>query len=227
VPPSGLFAVADREPSLILPTHYLCNRARSAEDQVIGQLVGTLHGRRVNNAHNKLNVDVVQFELNKVLAMVSDVDIRQIIRRWIRGFHAALYCEFLPPDETIFATYLPMPEGTRDKDKIAFLPIPESFSKFVDELKRNRLVQNLDCISSRNGRCHYECVWSQTDDGRWNCIYGLDVYNWRNLGDTKNFAARSCVGLYRRPSGGTPMMASRATRLVFDVSSGSSLDPFE
>jgi hypothetical protein len=120
-----------------------------------------------------------------------------------------------------------MPEGKRDGDKITFVPIPESFSKFVDELKRNRLVQNLDRIVSRNDKCRYECVWSQPDDGHWNCIYGLDIYNWIDLGDIKNFPARGCVGLYRRPSGGAPGIASTATRLIFGLPRGSSLDPFE
>jgi hypothetical protein len=218
--------VADREPPLILPTHRECNQRQAPEDQIIGQLVGLLHGRWVNHTHNKLHVTVDQFDEDKSLAMLSDVDLRQIIRRWIRAFHAALYAEFLPVD-AIFATYIPMPEGKRDGDKITFVPIPESFLEFVDELKRNRVVQNLDRIVSRNGKCRYECVWSQSDDGRWNCIYGLDVYNWKNLGDIKNFPARGCVGLYRRPSGGTPMMASRATRLIFALSRGSSFNPFD
>ncbi len=226
VPPSGLFAVADREPPLILPTHYRCNRERSGEDQVIGQLVGVLHGRPVNDVHNKLRVTFTQFETDKSVAMLSDIDLRHIIRRWIQDFHAALYGEFLPSDAT-FATYLPMPEGTHDGNKITFTRLPKSFSKFVEELKRNRVVQNLDRIISRNGRCRYECVWSQTDDGRWNCIYALDIYNWKTLGDIKNFPARGCVGLYRRSSGGTPTMAARATRLVFALSRGPSLDPFE
>jgi hypothetical protein len=210
VPPSGLFAVEDREPSLILPTHYRCNRERSGEDQVIAQLVGVLPGRRVNDAHNKLRVAVGQFEDGNSFAVLSDIDIRQIIRRWIRGFHAALYDEFLPGD-AVFATYPPLPEGRRDGDKITFVAIPEAYSKFVDELKRNRLVQNLDRIVSRNGKCRYECVWSQSDDSHWNCIYGLDIYNWIDLGDIKNFPARGCVGLYRRPSGGAP--GSRQPRL--------------
>jgi len=59
VPPSGLFAKADGAFPLILPTHPRCNQGRSPEDQAIGQLVGVLHGRRVNPNHNKLRVTLL------------------------------------------------------------------------------------------------------------------------------------------------------------------------
>ena len=225
LPPSGLFAAVDRDPPLILPTHYQCNQGRSREDQAIGQLLGVLHGRQVNRIHNKLRVAVSPFKDGNSLAVLSRIDLRQIIRRWIRGFHAALYNEFLPGD-ALFATYLLLPEGKRDGDKITFVPTPEAFSQFVDELSRNRAVRNLDRIVCRNGKCRYECVWSQADNGRWICIYCLDIYNWVNLGDTKNFPARGCVGCYRRPSGGVPRNASTATRLIFSSRGTSSFDPF-
>jgi hypothetical protein len=225
VPPSGVFAAKDRDLPLILPTHPQCNQRRSPEDQAIGQLVGVLHGRAVNQTHNKLRVAVDRFDDGNSLAVLSDIDLRQIIRRWIRGFHAALYNEFLPGDAS-FATYIPLPEGKRDGDKIKYVPFPEALSKFVGELKRNRAARNMDRIVCRNGKCRYECVWSQADNGRWICIYCLDIYNWINLGDTKNFPARGCVGCYRRPSGGVPRNASNATRLIFCSDSSSSLDPF-
>jgi hypothetical protein len=68
------------------------------------------------------------------------------------------------------------------------------------ELKRNRTVGNLDRIVCRNETCRYECVSSQAHDGRWICIYGLDLYNWRDLG-SRNQPARGCVGCYQRPTG--------------------------
>jgi hypothetical protein len=62
VPPSSLFAFADRDLPLILPTHAACNFSQSQDDQVIGQLVGLLHGRSPNPKHNKLNISLVQLE---------------------------------------------------------------------------------------------------------------------------------------------------------------------
>src|SRR5262245_64409210 len=62
VPPLGLFAVADRNFPLILPTHRTCNAKQSADDQAIGQLVGIIHGRRPNPMHKKFRVSVGRFE---------------------------------------------------------------------------------------------------------------------------------------------------------------------
>jgi hypothetical protein len=79
VPLSGLFALADRDPLLILPTHRECNQKRSPQDQVIGQLVGVLRGRQVNPSHNKLRVSVGQFEDGKPAAAVRDLDIKETL----------------------------------------------------------------------------------------------------------------------------------------------------
>ncbi len=225
MPPSGLFARADRVLPLILRTHRRCNELRSPEDQAIGQLVGVLHGRRVNRAHNKLRVRIGRFHDGHRVAAVTGLNIQEAIRRWIRGFHAALYREYLSPD-TGFATYPPLPGGRFVGDHVEYDRIPEAFPKFVEELKRNRAVGNLDRVVCRNGKCRYECVWSQADDGRWICIYGLDLYGWINLGDGSQ-PARGCVGCYRRPSGGVPPNASEATRLVFDVGRTAAFDPFD
>jgi hypothetical protein len=225
VPPSGLFALADRDPPLILPTHRQCNQKRSREDQAIGQLVGVLHGRRVNPAHNKLHVAISQFKNGNPAAVLRDIDIKEIIRRWVRGFHAALYREYIPQD-ALFATYPPLPEGKHVGDQITFVPIPEAFIKFVEEIRRNRAVGSLDRIACRNEKCRYECVWSQADDGKWICVYCLDLYNWIELGDLHNFTGRGCVGCYRRPLGGVPPNAATTTRLLFDCKPVGPFDPF-
>lgn len=225
VPPSGLFARADRPLPLILRTHRRCNELRSPEDQAIGQLVGVLHGRRVNPTHNRLRIRVGSSPDGHQVAAVTGLDISETIRRWVRGFHAALYHEYLPPD-AVFATFPPLPEGRLMGDHIEYDRVPDALPKFVEELKRNRTVRNLDRVVCRNGKCCYECVWSQDDDGRWICIYGLDLYGWMDLGD-RNQPARGCVGCYLRPPGGVPSNASTATRLVFNVDRTSSFDPFD
>jgi hypothetical protein len=225
VPPSGLFARADRAIPLVHRTHRRCNELRSPEDQAIGQLVGVLHGRRVNRAHDKLRIRVGRFPDGHRVAAVTGLDIREAIRRWVRGFHAALYREYLSLD-AVFATYPPLPEGRPAGDHVEYGRIPDVLPKLVEELKRNRAVENLDRVVCRNGKCRYECVWSQADDGRWMCIYGLDLYNWKKLGDGSQ-PARGCVGCYLRPAGGIPPNASVATRLVFDMGRTSSFDPFD
>lgn len=224
VPPSGIFSEADRDFPLILRTHQDCNTARSQDDQVAGQLVGVLHGRKVNPTHKKLKVKLGHFENGSRAVVVGNLDIRAIIRRWVRGFHAALYKEYLPEADS-FMTCPPLPEAKPTADGPQFMPVQEVFPLFVKELKRNRATATLDRIVCRNGKCRYECVWTQADNGTWMCVYGLDLYNWIDLGD-KNFEPRGCVGTYIRPSGGVPSGASRSTRLEFPVATGGRLDPF-
>lgn len=225
VPPSGLFAVADRNFPLILPTHRTCNAKQSADDQVIGQLVGVIHGRRPNPMHKKFRVSVGRFENGSVALAVGGLDLRSIIRRWIRGFHAALYSEYLP-QSALFSTCPPLPEAEPTADGPKFRPVMEAAPKFVEELKRNRTTDTLDRLVCRNGKCRYECVWSQADNGTWMCIYGLDLYQWINLGDTANFEPRGCVGSYIRSGGGVPPGGTCATRLEFPVMNRARLDPF-
>ncbi|MGD0947846.1 MAG: hypothetical protein ABSA52_10475 [Candidatus Binatia bacterium] len=170
-------------------------------------------------------MDVRQSEDGSLLGVLTNANLREIIRRWVRGFHAALYGEYLPANAT-FATYPPLPEGKKVESQVTFVAIPDAFPEFVKELKRNRAASNLDRIVCRNGKCRYECVWSQANDGRWICIYCLDLYNWIDLGDPRNASARGCVGCYRRMAGGVPNAASTGTRLVFKFKNASPFDPF-
>ena len=225
VPPSGLFAVTDRDFPLILPTHPTCNANQSKDDQVVGQLVGVIHGRRPNPTHKKFRVSVGRFENGSTALVVGGLDLRRIIRRWIRGFHAALYSEHLP-ENSRFLTCPPLPEAEPLADGPKFRPVMDVVPKFVEELKRNRATGTLDRIVCRNGKCRYECVWSQADNGTWMCIYGLDLYEWINLGDTANFEPRGCVGSYIRSGGGFPPRGTCTTRLEFSVVNRARLDPF-
>jgi hypothetical protein len=225
LPPSTLFAKADHTPPLILQTHRRCNEDRSHEDQAIGQLVGVLHGQRVNPAHNKLWMSRGQFDDGSQTVAVRDLNIKEIIRRWVRGFHAALYHEYLSAN-ALFVTFPPFPEGRRTGNQVTFVPIPEVFPKFVEEIKRNRAAKNLDQIVCCNGKCRYECVWTQTDDHRWLCIYCLDLYGWAKLGDIHHLPERGCVGGYLRPTESVPLNASISARLVFEVKSSFPFDPF-
>lgn len=137
-----------------------------------------------------------------------------------------MYREYLPEDAGSFMTSPPLPEGRHHARGGEFLPISEILRHFVEELKKNRATNTLDRILCRNGKCRYECVWTQADRGQWICIYGLDLYGWMNLGDTRQFETRGCVGAYRRAAGGTPRGATCATQLVFTVENRERLNPF-
>jgi hypothetical protein len=104
--------------------------------------------------------------------------------------------------------------------------LPPVVPKFVEEIKRNRQTRTLDSIVCRNGKCRYECVWAQADDGTWICIYALDLYGWIDLGGSDGADQRGCVGCYRSPTGTPPSGAAIATKLVFAVQNTSPLDPF-
>lgn len=166
VPPDAIFRSSDRNFPLTLPTHEKCNRDRSAEDQVIGQLVGLLHRKSPNPRQNKLTVHGGRFPDGTAGAVLYDIDLRAIIRRWIRGFHAALYGEFLPDNSGLFMTSPPLPEGEPTGVGVRFNQIPAVLPEFVKELKRNRVTNTLDRILCRNKKCRYECVWTQADRGQ-------------------------------------------------------------
>lgn len=225
IPPKRLFAKPDRDFPLILPTHKMCNRERSAEDQIINQIVGTLHGRELEARDRNLRVVGGKFPDGSAGAGTIGVDYRQIIRRWVRGFHAALYHEPLA-NSAVFMTAPPLPEGRTRGTNVDFVPIPYHVPKIVEEIKRNRATGTLDRIICRNDKCRYECVWIQFDRGEWFCLYALDIYDWKNLGDVTHFEARGCVGCYRRVEGGTPKSATCSTRLEFSIDNLERLDPF-
>ncbi len=89
--------------------------------------------------------------IRKYMSAISNVHIRDEIQRWVQGFHAALYCEPLPPDtgfgiETPFPVAIPTPKG----------PVTDRFRPqhllFVRNIKQNRAARNLDRICCNNGK---------------------------------------------------------------------------
>lgn len=91
VPPKRLFAEDDRINPLILPAHRACNTARSQDDQAIGQLIGLLHGREPNPQHMRLDLRAHDGLDGETLVALHNFGLRSIVRRWVTGFHAALY----------------------------------------------------------------------------------------------------------------------------------------
>jgi hypothetical protein len=64
------------------------------------------------------------------------------------------------------------------------------------------------------------------DDGTWACIFGLNIYDWKNLGDA-NLRRRGCVGFYM-PANGLPAGATTgiARKLEIPILNLDPLDPF-
>ena len=222
VPPRRLFAKVDRTPPLILRTHVCCNNGESKYDEQIGQLVSLLW----KESPGPKDVSALRVSLHAPNGMapfgaVEWLDLRFIVARWLKGFHAALYRK--PLSQVNGAIHEPFPGGdTPGEDKTLHVSHPV----FVSEIKKNRVAGRLDTVVSFNGQCRFECVWSHLDDGQPMCLWALDIYAWHRLGDTNNFPARSCVGWYEAING-IPEGAARAVRVEVPFRNNDPLNAFE
>jgi hypothetical protein len=232
VPPKAIFATEDRGCPLILPTHLSCNGAQSNYDEIVGQLISAIYGKYPEPKNIRLNVEVAESAATGTpAAWITGTNFHRIIGRWLRGFHAALYGEYLPDndgtkDGTKFSFDPPFPIGHFDEHgEIMVEAIPPHHTFFVEQIKRNRLAGRLDRISCFNGKCIYECVWDKADDGQAICIFALNVYDWSALANTDDFPRRGCVGVYL-PAKGRPASATTGTSLVMPNPNIEKLDPF-
>jgi hypothetical protein len=78
MPPSAIFAVADRDFPLILPTHDKCNHGWTEADCRIGELVGVLHGRALEPGKSKLEFAGSEFSDGSVGAAVRGLGIGRL-----------------------------------------------------------------------------------------------------------------------------------------------------
>lgn len=226
VPPKAIFLHGDRLRPLILPTHLKCNNEKSETDEVIGQLINALHGISPKKGNIKVKTAIYKNALSgePVLAF-EGLNLKGVVARFIKAFHAALYKEYLP-DKVGHWFDVPMPSGAKKDGKVEFEKIKIQLPLFVETLKKNRKAGKIDRISSFNNKCLYECVWEQMDDGTWACIFGLNIYDWKNLGDASQ-PRRGCVGYYM-PSKGLPASATTGIvrKLEIPIYNFDPLDPF-
>jgi hypothetical protein len=164
----------------------------------------------------------VEDDPNPPAIAVTDFGLQGVIWRWVRGFHAALYREYLPRKGVMGSLLAPVPIG---KSLLETDPILPGHAKFVRVLRENRVSRTVDRIVCRNGKCRYDCTWLKTDDGLGACLFGLDIYRWSRRG-TSFLRRRGCVGHYV-PPGGIPVGASTATRIQFSLPAHDPLDPFD
>lgn len=226
VPPKAIFTAGDRKTNpLILPAHSQCNREQSVGDEVIGQLVSVLHGKYPAPQNSKLKVGVITSDSgDPPIAFLMGHDLRPLIWRTVKGFHAALYKEPLIVSGKA-NVHMPFPEGKRlPNGRVSFNPILPQQEIIAAEIKKNRLVQRLDRVVCFNGKCVYECVWVSADAGEPICMFALRLYDWERLADRHNFPQRGCVGIYS-PTSGKPPTATSGTSLMFPTK-GNPLDPF-
>ncbi len=226
VPPKAIFAQVDRNFPLKVATHRACNTEHSITDRVIGQLIAVIHKQYPADGDLAIKYQVYNVDSSQTpLLGIIDTNIIGQIGRWLRGFHAALYREFLPY-ETLSAIHPPFPHGERNDNGSTIKNILDQQYQFVEVIKKNRLTRSLDRIVCNNGKLAYDCVWNRVDDGRWICIFALQIYDWSKLADNYHFPERGCVGFYQ-PESGRPEIGTIGTELEFTIKNLEPLNAFE
>jgi hypothetical protein len=225
LPPKGIFLKEDRNHPLILRAHEKCNKKWEIKDDQMAQLISLLHGPdKIKQFYNLDMAVCYDDNKNPVAPLITNLPLREIIIRFIKGFHSALYREFLP-SKTKFSLLPPLPEGKKEDEHIIPAPVIEQFELFVEVIKKNRLVMNLDIIDCYNSKLRYECVWCKSDDRQSFCVFGLQIYNWLKLADETPFPKRGCVGSYITGME-TPEEAAVDTALIFPIENMDRLNPF-
>lgn len=207
IPPQSIFLKSDRNPPLKLKTHYSCNHDQSDDDEFIGQLVGLLHGHTEPEKYSKLNIEIARTDTHNNTGILRSSDIKPIVKRWVQGFHAALYKSYLS-QTSLKATILPFPEGVDSEEGPNILELLDMAFSISDTLIRCVRENQFDSIITSNGKMKYICTWSKLPNGDWVCLYALDLYNWSTLGDIHNTSQRGCVGMYQMEANFIPTDAS-------------------
>ena len=226
VPPQSCFAKADRNVPLILRTHVECNHSHNANDELVGQLISFKLGRPPPDRGKRLNVEVMTSQAGALLARFDNLDFKGVIWRWVRAFHAALYRESVHIGSDFYVSP-PVPSGQVINGIVRAEPLRQQHRLFVETIKINRAASNLDRIECNSEKLQYECVWMQGDDGGpWMCVFALNLYDWKELGDPTHFPPRGCVGCYALPNRLAPADATLATKLRVLIPNLDGLDPF-
>jgi hypothetical protein len=98
VPPQSIFATTDRNFPIKLKTHKVeCHAPLNLDDEIVGQLVALLHGKMPSNSNNRLKIEIAKNpQTGNRMGLFKERNIEYLVRRWIQGFHAALYKSYLP-----------------------------------------------------------------------------------------------------------------------------------
>lgn len=224
VPASAVFAKADRAP-LKLPAHVQCNGAHSEADAKVGQLIGLLRNEVPGHPRNRKLAFYT--DPGASLGAVLNVPLDAMARRWLRGFHAALYRQPLPSGAR-YAITLPLPRGMMENGRPNIEPprLPQH-RLFVETIKNCRAHANIDRLIANKGKLTYECVWAPDDGGRfWHCIFALNIYDWRDLAPTNMGERCGCAGCYTVSADQVPEHGTRLKPFAIRVPNFDPDDPF-
>ncbi len=235
VPPENMFAIADKQPPLILKTHEGCNNKHSDIDEKIGQLVALQRGYVTPDPGNrKLRMEVYQ---GQEFGAVTNVNVIEAIWRYIRGFHAALYRQPLFLGKHTITTPFTPARIVNGELVLEGVNQGQHFS-IVQSIKNQRAAGNVDRIISNNGKVNYECVWVYADDRkvvesgrraithRRACFFALDIYDWKTLGDVGGVPAHGCAGAYFTSDGQAPVGSSLFKECAPNADNRDPWDPF-
>lgn len=212
LPPRACFHKSDRLNPLTLPTHKRCNHAENLSDEKIGQIVSLLFGYAPRSRDRKLAFITARHPITqKQLVAITNVDLREIIWRWIRGFHAALYRELLHSN-TLRTIVPPLQSAKIEGSTVVTDPLRPQDILLMALVRQNRLGLKVDKIVSNSGKLNYFCMWTQDDSDRWFCAFALDIYGWRKLGERDHLPQRNCVGAYFWVQNKPPIGASTSQR---------------
>lgn len=228
-PPETIFLEQDRNFPIKLKTHETpCHSSMNLDDEAMGQLISYFHRKPPSDKNNKLKLKAYKKkDSDASLVALKDMRIEFLIWRWLKAFHAALYLSPLPEDsKKTFEIQTPFPSADEIGGNLYVNPIHNNHYEYVGAIKQNRADGAIDFIQANNGKLRYECVWYQLDDGGWGCVFALNLYNWKDLGDVNNFPARGCAGMYRLPDSSVPLKASLSTRRAFTYKNKDKADPF-
>jgi len=221
VPPVSYMSA--RDAALPMRAHPSCNSAWSVRDERAGQLVGTMIGRFPASVE-RTRIDVTRFANaadGQSFFGVLDFGLDQDVRRIVRAFHAALYGEYLPPQQIWVS--LPFAAGNAPSGIPEIEPPPSWHAAAVIDLQRSRHVGRLDHLVCGKDECEYVCTRVSTPTRPWRCVFGLRLHTWGEFGDPA-FGQRGCVGFYY--SDRCPQGASRAPGIAVGVRIPNPLDPF-
>ncbi len=225
IPPKAIFAEADRDFPLVVAAHRRCNNEHSPSDRVLGQLIAVVHGKLPEEHDLALDFQVYNVDgIETPFLGVRRTSLVGQIARWVHGFHAAIYHEYLP-FETPIAPHPPFPHGELEEGGFTINKVLDQQYLFVAVLKKNRVARCLDRIVCNRGKMIYECVWVRMDDGQWACVFCLQIYDWARLADYVHFPKRGCVGWYQ-PAAGRPELGTVGTELEFAIQNIEALDGF-
>ncbi len=222
VPPKSIFTKQDRQP-LLLKTHKECNQRHSALDEKIGQLISLQFGEKTISS-NSLRFNLMPMR-RMYSASITGINIEEAVWRWIGGFHAALYR--IPMKKCRGSLVTPFPKANSINGKWNFAPILPQHHIFVDTIKKNRAFKRLDYIVANNGTMTFECIWDKTDNNdKWLCIFGINIYNWKVMGNSNYGPRRGCCGCNQLIDGSKPENASIAIRSPILIPNIDKNDPY-